>query len=212
MRQNAKLAELVGILLGDGSFYMSGHNTEVDIALNTKDACYKEHVKKPLQSITNTYVWEKHPKDKNCAHLRITRKLPVMELLEVSLRVPGNKIKNAVTIPKWIWKKNLFVRRCIRGLIDTDGSVYRLKPQWPNLFQISFKNNNTTLLEDTRRAFLISGFHPSHIYGNRIALTRQAEIKDHIAIVGTKNDAHLRECNLFTKINYNKLAKPRYYK
>ena len=67
---------------------------------------------------------------------------------------PGNKIKSQTTIPKWIWKSDELLKACVRGLIDTDGSVYELLPHWPGLFQITFENRNITLLRDLRKAFL----------------------------------------------------------
>lgn len=199
LMQNKALAELVGILLGDGSFYVSGYNNEVDIALDTKDLNYKNYVKTLLQKSTNAYVYEKYAKNSNCVHLRISRKLITIELLELSLKKAGNKINNKVTIPPWIWTNKSFIKACVRGLIDTDGSLYRLKPQWPNLFQLSFKNNDKVLLRDTRRAFLVLGFHPSRIFGNRIVVTQQEDICRYINLIGTKNDTHLKECELFTK-------------
>jgi intein/homing endonuclease len=203
LKLNANLAELVGILLGDGSFYLSGYNNEVDIALDTKDEKYKTYVKSLLERITSSYIWEKHVKSVNCVHIRLTRKLPTLELLKVSFKKSGNKIKNKVTIPDWIWKKDIFLKSCIRGLIDTDGSIYRLKPQWPNLFQLSFKNNNILLLKDVRKAFLSLGFHPSKVFGNRVVITRQMEIRNYFINIGTRNDTHLKEHNLFFKIYTN---------
>ncbi len=197
---NAKLAEVVGILLGDGSFYISGYNNELDVALNTRDINYKNYVKNLLKTVSQTYVREKYVKNINCVHIRISRKAPVDRLLKISFGKQGNKIKNKVTIPKWIWKKDKFITSCIRGLIDTDGSIYRLKPHWPNLFQISFKSNDKKLLIDTRKAFLRLGFHPSKVFGNRIVITRQKEVKEYFDKIGTNNDRNLEMHNDFLSI------------
>lgn len=194
------MAELVGILLGDGSFYISKANHEMDISLNSRDTIYKDYVKCLLQSITNSYVLEKYAKSANCVHLRISRKKIVKRLLQLSLIKSGKKIKNKVTIPDWVWKRNASLANCIRGLVDTDGSVYRLKPQWPNLFQLSFKNNDCRLLGDTRKAFIKLGFHPSKIFGNRIVITRQSEIYKYFHKVGTHNDRNLMMANDFTML------------
>ena len=191
IKLNKLTAELVGTLLGDGSFYMSGYNNEVDIALNVRDKNHKNYVKKLLENVTGSSVTEKYPATSNCVHLRISKKSPVENLLKISLIKPGNKIKNKVTIPDWVWKNPQFVSSCLRGLIDTDGCIYKMQPQWPNLFQISFKNNDTRLLKDTRRAFMELGFHPSKVFGNRIVLTRQNEIKKYHDTIGTNNDRNI---------------------
>lgn len=191
IKLNSLTAELVGLLLGDGSFYIAGYNNEVDIALNTRDVNQKKYVKKLLEDVTGVPVAEKYSNVYNCVHLRISRKKPVEKLLKISLIKAGNKIKNKVTIPAWIWERPKFLSYCLRGLIDSDGCIYRMQPHWPNLFQISFKNNDTRLLKDTRKAFLALGFHPSKIFGNRVVLTRQAEIKRYYDMIGSNNDRNL---------------------
>ncbi len=195
------MAELVGILLGDGSFYVAKNNHETDIALDTKEMNYKNYVKDLLKTNTGAYVWEKRVRHVNCVHLRISSKKHTMALLRISLGKPGNKIKNKVTIPRWIWNNNSFLKSCVRGLMDTDGSISRLEPQWPNLFQLSFKNNNKRLLDDVRKAFIKLNFHPSRIFGNRLVITRQKEIERYFETVGSKNDTHLKKYDLFLKIN-----------
>lgn len=102
----------------------------------------------------------------------------------------GNKIKKGSGIPKWIFLKEEFVKHCVRGLIDTDGSLYFLKPHWPNLKQLSFKSSNPRLLRDVRKSLVWLGFSPSKIFGNRIVMTRQAEIARYFKEVGTSNSKY----------------------
>lgn len=196
---NEDMAELVGILLGDGSFYLSKYNHEVDIALDTKDKKYKNYVRCLLEKVTRTYVFETYYKKSNCVHIRMSRKVPTVKLLSLSYKKAGNKISNRVSIPDWIWRNDAFLVACLRGLIDTDGSVYRLKPQWPNLTQLSFKNNNTRLLKDVRKMFIVLGFKPSKIFGNRVVVTKQDEVRKYFLLVGTNNDTHIKEYGIFLK-------------
>jgi len=126
-------------------------------------------------------------KSKNCIFLALQNK-GVVEYLEKKQKLlPGDKIKNGLTIPRWIWRSNKLLRCCVRGLIDTDGSMYRLTPHWPNPIQIQFKNRNRRLLNDTRNALVRLGFNPSKIHSNRIVLTRQKEINKYIKEIGTVN-------------------------
>lgn len=198
-------AELVGVLLGDGSFYITNSNHEMDIALNSRDINQINYTTELLEKVVKTRVTKKYSKDANYVHLRLSKKDPVNALLSISLIKQGNKIKNKVAIPDWIWTKSIFIKNCLRGLIDTDGSIYRLKPQWPNLFQLSFKNNNKVLLNDVRKAFLQLYFHPSRVFGNRIVLTRQKEIKKFFDDIGTNNDRNLNQYNDFLRIQGTRL-------
>jgi len=187
INKNKCLAELVGIILGDGSFFINKKVAELDIAFNLSEENYCNYVKRLLERTINSNVRKKYEKKSNCVHLRIGKRKITEKLLSVSLIVSGNKIKNQVTIPNWIWENVEFLKYCIKGLIDTDGSLYRLRPHWPNLFQLSFKNNNKRLLEDVRKAIVILGFKPSRVFGNRIVITRQDEIKKYFKVVGTNN-------------------------
>lgn len=185
INRNENLAELTGIILGDGSFYLGKTTTELDIAFNSiTEKEYANFVESLILSIIKTKVYRIQQKTKNCLHLRVGRKADVLSLLSNSIIKSGNKIENQVTIPNWIWQNYSFLRACVRGLFDTDGSLYRLKPHWPNLYQLSFKAYNKRLLNDARRALLTLGFNPSKTFDNRIVLTRQEEIKRYFKEIG----------------------------
>jgi len=106
---------------------------------------------------------------------------------------PGNKIANQTTIPEWIWEKKSFLRAVIRGLMDTDGSIYELKSHWPGLFQIVFDNRNLTLVKDLHRAFASLGFIASKVTyikpnkSYRVYLTRKDQIRKYYKDIGFSN-------------------------
>jgi intein/homing endonuclease len=187
MEKSSQLAELVGIILGDGSFYISNNNHELDIAFNLSEISYLQFVRVLIIDIIREVPKIRYDKHAKCVHLRLSKKKPVQDILSNSIKKPGNKIMNRVTIPNWIKHNRRFSIACLRGLIDTDGSFYYLKPQWPNLVQLSFKNNNSTLLKDVRGLFISLGFNPSRIFGNRVVLTRQDEIRRYLKEIGTNN-------------------------
>ena len=55
--------------------------------------------------------------------------LKLINFLEDKGFKPGNKIKNKLRIPSWIKNNRKFLKACLRGLYDTDGSVYKLTGQ-----------------------------------------------------------------------------------
>jgi len=185
--KNQDLAELVGIILGDESFFINKKVAELDIAFNLSENYYLNHVEDLLQRITQSNVNRKYEKGHRCIHLRICKREIVKNLLEVSLIKSGNKIRNKVTIPEWIWKDKKLLKSCLKGLFDTDGSLYRLTPHWPNLFQLSFKNNNEKLLIDVRKALIMLNITPSKVFGNRIVVTKREEINKYFKFIGTSN-------------------------
>lgn len=193
-----ELAEFIGILLGDGnicSFIKGKKNRTYSVRIagdSRNDYTYLTKFVAPL--CKNLFgITPKFYKSKRCNafYVRLDG-LRLIEYLSTMGLKSGNKLKNQSTIPKWIWSNNKYLRSCVRGLIDTDGSIYELLPNWPGCMQIMFKNYDKTLLEDTRKAFLLLGFKISNIsMGNKIYLTRKLDIDKFYKEVGFSNLKHI---------------------
>ncbi len=116
-----ELAELIGVILGDGG--LPG-NHQLIISFNSKTdkeySVFLGNVLKKLFSI-NSHI---HPR-KNCngADIVVSSSNLIDFLLKQGL-VAGNKVRNQVDIPHWIYDKVAYQKACVRGLIDTDGSFY----------------------------------------------------------------------------------------
>jgi intein/homing endonuclease len=189
MKKSKKLAELTGIILGDGSFYIDKEHYQLDISFNLKDEkSYCKFVQKMLKGMTPSKIYKKYDKNGNCVHLRLNCKKDVLRLLSLSILKSGDKIKNKVTIPIWIYKNKIYLKSCIRGLIDTDGSVFRMSQRDYNLVRIEFKNVNKNLLNDARRALILLNFHPSKVICNKeFFISRQEEVKRYEKEIGFNN-------------------------
>lgn len=109
----------------------------------------------------------------------------------------GNKIRNKMRIPNWIFSKDGYLRACIRGLVDTDGSVYRLSNQDPHLGRISFKNSNPLLVEDFQKAMEKLSFHPSKAVYKNIFITRKADLVKYYKEIGSNNPYKRARLTLF---------------
>lgn len=60
----------------------------------------------------------------------------------------GNKVKNQVSVPTWIKSNEEFCPFCLKGLIDTDGSIHLTSDK--KRMVINFKNNSKPLVESFR--------------------------------------------------------------
>jgi intein/homing endonuclease len=205
--KNEELSELVGIILGDGniSVYIKG----------TKVATYSlricGHIDKEQDYLTNfvSSLIEKlfdikskfYISNHSNAFYLIVNSRKLTEFLYMLGLKNGNKVKNQVEIPKWI-KENLdFSRSCIRGLIDTDGSIHRMSKRDSNLMRISFKSHNVKMLLDVREMFLTLGFHPSKIInGNSIYLSRKKDVEKYINEIGFHNLKHKKRLETFSPV------------
>ena len=197
-KKDQRLSEIIGAILGDGNitFYKIGKKVgvyHVKIAGDyKKDKEYHlNHLKNLMEEIFNLNVKEIVNPNHNERFLAVYSKKLVEFLVKIGL-LAGDKIKNQVTIPGWVFNNQIYLRHCVRGLIDTDGSVFRMSQRDSNLIRISFTNHNHTLLKDTRNAFIKLGFNPSKIINDRqFFISKQEEIRKYVKEIGFKNPKHL---------------------
>ena len=197
-----ELAELVGIILGDGNIHSYSKGKKVGTYMvriagdfRFEFDYFNNYVSNLIMNLFNMKSKFYQKKNSNSYYLIIHSKTLVKFFYLIGLN-SGNKIKNQTTIPKWIWEKESYLKACVRGLIDTDGSIYELLPHWPGLFQLTFENKNITLLKDTRKAFLKLGFQVSRLCGSKkrgstkFYITRKDQIKKYLKEIGFSNRKH----------------------
>lgn len=179
-RKGSHLAEFIGILLGDGHLTP----TQVTVTLGKKELLYAKYVedliKKLFKADPRTIIDKRGDRTVYFGSTRIVRWL-------CSMGLAYNKTKAQVNIPKWCFSNKSVMRSVIRGLFDTDGSVYSLRYG----LQISLCNRSQPLLSSAREILLILGYHPSRISDGRIYLTRQSDINNYVKNIGFQNKKHL---------------------
>lgn len=187
------LAEIVGILLGDGCMYKDKYRKyQTVISFNKNEMEYMVYVKKLIEE----YFQYKFciTELKNEFLLRNTSKYVGNKLLNAGLMY-GNKVKNKVTIPNWIYKKKTYLIYLLRGIFDTDGSVYR---KYNNYSQIQFKFASKKTISSVRDALVKLDFTPTQImiekFNGRLAwkiyLCKQNEIEKFFNKIKPMNCKH----------------------
>jgi hypothetical protein len=206
--RNIQLAELVGIILGDGNItsYRRGNQIgvyQIKIAGHLKDdeEYHLKYIKPLFEEIFDLETKEMiGPSER---FISLYSKKAVEFLGEMNLN-PGDKIKNQSTIPKWILANKDFTRACLRGLIDTDGCIHRMSNRDFNLLRINFTNHNKTLLKDVRKAFIDLGFNPSNIISERrFYLSRKIDIERYLKEIGFLNKKHIKRLREFKKVPWS---------
>lgn len=204
---NEKLAEFIGAVLGDGNinFYKKGKKIgvyQIKIAGDyKKDKKYHiEYLKGLSKELFNLDVKEILIPQHNERFLVLYSKELINFFKSMGLQ-PGNKIVNQSTIPTWIYTDQEYLKACIRGLIDTDGSIFRMSKQDPNLLRISFVNFNQTLLNDTRNILISLGFYPSKIIlKKQFYLSRKKDISKYLKEIGFSNHKHKERIEHFKSL------------
>ena len=144
LEENSELAEMVSIILGDGSVPKT--ENRVRITLNkTEEPQYRKFVYQFMEKLFKKKPTIYEPKDANAVKMSINSKEVVKGLIDKGVK-PGDKKKNQVSVPQWIKKEEENRRSSIRGLVDTDGSIHIHKHN--KVIRISFKNASLPLIND----------------------------------------------------------------
>lgn len=141
IRKRKDLAEFIGIMLGDGNIYQN----QIKISFDKRNETYIKYVKKLIKKIFGIKLKEKRAKGTNQLNLYYYNKDFTEKLLKFGLK-RGNKIKNKVGIPQWIKLNPNYTKKCIKGLIDTDGCILFCKRGKHKY--VNFTSHNQKLLKD----------------------------------------------------------------
>lgn len=180
------LAEFIGIMLGDGglthfqcSVYLNSE-TDKEFAYYVRDLVLK------LFGVTpKIYVHKKH----KVWRVSISSVNLVKYLTSKGLSI-GDKVRLQAGVPSWIWLKPEYIKACIRGLIDTDGSFiihqYKIKGKEYSYPRLTFSNRSKPLLDFVYKGLKKLGFNP-RIQRDEVCLYNQNEVKRYLEVIGVNN-------------------------
>jgi len=164
-------AELVGIILGDGNI---GRRT-VQISVGTRyGELYIEYVKRLIARVLpEVKIGEYHKSDCNAVDLKIHSASFVRQLMEDGLKI-GDKKENQISVPHWIEENEVYSLRCFRGLLDTDGSIY--KNTRDGQIVVEIKNNSRPLLQFSEEFCRRIGVK-MNLYDRNCAVYKKADVR-----------------------------------
>ncbi|MFX1400454.1 MAG: LAGLIDADG family homing endonuclease, partial [Promethearchaeota archaeon] len=146
--KNKEFAEMVGIILGDGNLYTNEnqHKHYLRIYFNrVEEKEYNSYVNQQIENIFKITPRIEDRKKSAGTALIVENKAIVRGLIETGLQA-GDKVENQVGVPKWVKMNKQNKIGCIRGLFDTDGSIYMRNNQ--NAIGINFKSGSHPLVKD----------------------------------------------------------------
>lgn len=189
MKHSIKTAYIVGVALGDGNLSNpNGRAVRLRITCDNKYPKLIIETAKTLQDIfPNNKVSLINRKD-NCTDISIyTNKL---ELLLPWSHSSGSKYDQNVQVPQWIINDTNFSKSCLRGLIVTDGSIYKDR----GYLMVNFATNIKLLADDVVNMINEIGFKPT------ISSTQQPSGKPKYTVRVSKNSKEfLKEIKLNKK-------------
>ena len=163
------LAELIGIILGDGNLYKHSRTENLRVICNSKDTAYIQHAADLI-----TEIFRKTPSVIKRKNENATVVCLYQCKISKRLGLPcGNKIKNNVGVPHWILLNKDYMRRCLKGLFETDGCFHEDIKNYTRCME--FKNNCARLRKDAYNILLKLGFNPQ-LGTNYVRLARRNEV------------------------------------
>ena len=188
-----KLAELAGVILGDGSIYVNKPLGIylLRITLGMDEMPYAVFVQQLVEELFGVrpkirfYYRDGKPKE---IIVGVYSKKLLSELFALGLGC-GDK-SGWAGIPEWVWNNDANLSACVRGLVDTDGCVYE-KHSYPGIPQIHFSSATPRLLFDFQRALVKLGFKSSKCFSSnntpRCGIYGKHEARKYCVGVGFSN-------------------------
>lgn len=192
-RHSPDLAELLGIFWGDGHVDTYQATVTTNATTDSEHALFVQGLILRCFGITASLT---HRRGKNVYILRVSSKA-FCEILVGLGMVRGNKVRRDSTAPTWVHKNSLFMRRYLRGLFDTDGTVY-FENHFRNgkkyrYISIMFSNRCGHLLDSFKSGLESIGLHPTQKTKYAVFLRREADIVAYFRLIGSSNPKHARK-------------------
>ncbi len=175
--KNKDLAFLIGLILGDGNIHKFLRTEGLRITLATKYPNLWKYAAEVVGRVFNKEPSVRKVKNSECMTISIYQK-GISRRLEIP---SGKRGKLAIKLPDWIWQDRNYLRACIRGLFEAEGSFSIHKPTYT--YNLCFSNNNPSLLDEVEKAIKIFGFHPER-RTNAVRLRKKKETYDFIDLIG----------------------------
>jgi DNA-binding transcriptional regulator WhiA len=204
---NESLSELYGALIGDGclsSYPVKDRKNNREVVLFTghldHDFDYYQNVLYPIikkEFRINGYLQKR--KSFNCIRYVIFSKEVFKFFIDLGFPL-GKKIK--LEIPQGILKNNENALACLRGIFNTDGSIYQRyskkyssHPRFYNYAVIQIKMNSERIIKQIKEILNKNYIKTTKIGRDKKAfilrVTDQKEIKKFIEIINPTNKYHI---------------------
>ena len=171
LKKDGDLAELIGVVLGDGHISKFPRTEELTIFSNAKNIGFVKRYSRLLKKIFDKVPYVAKTSRGNCIRIRIYQKNIIRRL-----GVPISPRKNKkISVPRWILNNKNYIIRYLRGLYEAEGSFCVHRPT--STYKLFFSNKNITMLKNVFRLMKILGFHPHWTKANyNIQLSKKYEV------------------------------------
>lgn len=187
---SVELAELVGILLGDGHIGQSQWSISLNAVADAQYALFVLRLINKLFSFTPSML---HRVKTHTLVIYSGGKRNITYFQQLGLKI-GNKVTQQVGVPVWIKQNASYSAACLRGLNDTDGGIFKhtyvVGKKRYTYVKLSFSNRSMPLLQFVFTTLKAAGFTPKlidKIANKKVWLYNHVEVTQYIERIGTHN-------------------------
>lgn len=140
--RSGDLAELMGVVLGDGHLSRFPRTEELTIFSNADNKGFIERYSHLLEKIFSKKAYVAKMSRSNCVRIRIYQK-EIKKCFGVPYSPRGKK---SIGVPMWISKNKRYIVRYLRGLYEAEGSFCVHEPT--STYKFLFRNRNLSMLRN----------------------------------------------------------------
>ena len=180
LRKDEDLAELMGVVLGDGHIRPYPRTEELSIFSNSNNPGFINRYSLLVEKLfCKKSTITKHSGE-NCTRIRIYEK-HISSRLGVPFS-PRGELK--IRVPAWISSNKNYIVSYLRGLYEAEGSHSVHEPTCT--YKVQFSNRNISMLDNVFKLVSKLGFHP-HRSKYMIQISRKAEVFEFLELIKFRN-------------------------
>lgn len=195
-----ELAEFIGILAGDGCLTQY----QVSVALDSQtDANFVNYVVEQFNSLFGIKTLVSNKKNARCTTITASS-IELVEYLQDMGVLIGHKIRQELSMPKWIQVNLSYSVAYLRGLFDTDGCIYLERHNrnsgvyaYPRM---SIVSASPSLRQNVFGTLTQLNLDPRLRNNRSVNLERFTDIVKYFMIVGSSNPKHLARFRKFGEV------------
>lgn len=207
--KTSRLAEILGALMGDGS--LSIWQARITLNLQT-DRKYGDYLTSLFEDLFNVKASKYERLNYSVLEIIASSKKLIAFLKRKGLPV-GNKLKQQLDIPRWIYKHKDWQRACLRGLFDTDGCTYIDRHKYKNFIYnhicIAYTSYSMNLIQSIYDILKGLGYSPTISSKRNVLLRKENEVFKFFQEFKPSNDRHHNKLKEFLeryRSGYNGIA------
>lgn len=159
MKQTVLQAYIIGVALGDGNLSRpNGRATRLRITCDNKYPKIASEITLALQKLFPKNKVSRVASGKN-SYFNISVYSNQIDILLPWKVGAGSKFIQNACVPAWIKEDKSYVKNCLRGLLQTDGSIYTDR----GYLMVNFTNITKSLATDVLEMIEFLGYKP-HLY------------------------------------------------